>query len=162
MRHQNKTKKLSRPKPHREAMLANLATSLFAHRTIETTHAKATELRRLADHLITIAKKDNLAARRAVARTIRNKAVHKKLFTEIIPTLQDRNSGYTRVIKKLVRRGDAAIISIVELLTPKSEPEEESGGKGKKKTKAARSKAKDSSDKVAETASEKSSEGKAA
>ena len=159
MRHQNKTKKLSRPRPHRKAMLANLATSLFAHRTIETTHAKATELRRLADRLITIAKKDNLAARREVARTIHDKAVHKKLFTEIIPTLQDRNSGYTRVIKKMVRRGDAAIISIVELLTPKKEPAEESGGKGKKKSKSSKSKV---SETTANADEKKSSAGKAA
>ncbi|MFQ5607943.1 MAG: 50S ribosomal protein L17, partial [Candidatus Zixiibacteriota bacterium] len=111
MRHQKKTKKLNRPKSHRESMLANLATSLFERRTIETTHARAVELRRLADRLITIAKADNLAARREVARTIRNKAVHKKLFVEIVPNLKDRSSGYTRVIKKFVRRGDAAVIS---------------------------------------------------
>ncbi len=135
MSHQNKVKKLSRPKPHREALLANLATSLFAHRMIETTHAKATELRRLADRLITIAKKDTLAAQRQVAQTIRDKAIHKKLFTEIVPNLQDRNSGYTRVIKKKVRRGDAAIISVVELLTPR--PVEEEPEKTKKKKKAA-------------------------
>lgn len=155
MRHQNKTKKLSRPRPHRKAMLANLATSLFAHRTIETTHAKANELRRLADRLITIAKKDTLAARRAVARTIHDKAVHKKLFTEIIPNLQDRNSGYTRVIKKFVRRGDAAIISIVELLTPAPVREEVSDGKGKKKAKSAKSKDAATSKKDAEPRKEK-------
>lgn len=153
MRHQNKKKKLSRPRPHRKAMLANLATSLFAHRTIETTHAKATELRRLADRLITIAKKDTLAARRAVARTIHDKAVHKKLFTEIIPNLQDRNSGYTRVIKKLIRRGDAAIISIVELLTPAPVVEDVSGGK--KKSKSAKSKTSAASKKSTESPKEK-------
>lgn len=135
MRHQKKTKKLSRPKSHREAMLANLATSLFANRMIETTHAKATELRRLTDRLITIAKADTLAAKRRVARTIHDKAVHKKLFTEIIPNLQDRNSGYTRVIKKGIRRGDAATISIVELLTPKEVKEEAVEGKAGKKAK---------------------------
>lgn len=160
MRHQVKTKKLSRPKPHREAMLANLATSLFAHRTIETTHAKATELRRLADRLITIAKKDTLAARRRVARTIHDKSVHKKLFTEIIHNLQDRNSGYTRVIKKFVRRGDAAIISIVELLTPAPVIEEET--KGKKKSKVAKSKSSDAAKKDAKSSSEKDAKAKAA
>jgi len=133
MSHQNKVKKLSRPKPHRELMLANLATSLFEHRMIETTHAKATELRRLADRLITIGKKDTLAAQRQVAQTIRDKAVHKKLFAEIIPNLQDRNSGYTRVIKKSVRRGDAAIISVVELLTPRPKKVEPETKKKRKK-----------------------------
>ncbi len=136
MSHQDKVKKLSRPRPHRLLMLANLATSLFAHRRIETTHAKATELRRLADRLITIGKKDTLAAKRQVAETIRDKAIHKKLFTEIIPNLQDRNSGYTRVIKKGVRRGDAAVISIVELLTPKPKQAEPDTKKKKKKSSA--------------------------
>ncbi|HSH00075.1 MAG TPA: 50S ribosomal protein L17, partial [candidate division Zixibacteria bacterium] len=75
MSHQIKTKKLNRPKPHREAMLRNLATSLFAHRMIETTDARAKELRRFADRLIRIAKTDTLAARRQVARDIHDKAV---------------------------------------------------------------------------------------
>lgn len=148
MSHQDKVKKLSRPKPHREALLANLATSLFAHRMIETTHAKATELRRLADRLITIGKKDTLAAKRQVAETIRDKAVHKKLFTEIIPNLQDRNSGYTRVLKKGVRRGDAAVISVVELLTPRPKKVETDSRKKKKKSAP-------KSDSVAEKAAEK-------
>lgn len=133
MRHQKKTHKLNRPKPHRESMLANLATDLFEHRVIETTHARACELRRLADRLITIAKADSLAARRLVGRTIRVKSVHKKLFTEIIPNLQDRNSGYIRVVKKLIRRGDGATISVVELLTPRPEKLDEKAEKAAKK-----------------------------
>ena len=90
-------------------------------------------MRRLADRLITIAKADSLAALRLVARTIRIKSVHKKLFTEIIPNLQDRNSGYTRVIKKLIRRGDGATISVVELLTPRPEKLDEKDEKAAKK-----------------------------
>lgn len=134
MKHQKKTNKLNRPKPHRESMLANLASDLFEHRVIETTHARACELRRLADRLITIAKADNLAARRLVGRTIRIKSVHKKLFTEIIPNLQDRNSGYTRVIKKKIRRGDGATISVVELLTPRPVKLDEKAEKAAKKS----------------------------
>lgn len=136
MRHQVKTKQLNRPRPHRHAMLANLATSLFRHRMIETTDARANEVRRLADRLISIAKTDTLAARREVARTIQDKATHKKLFTEIVPALQDRNSGYVRVLKKGIRRGDAAVVCVVELLTPRPKKEEAAPKKGRRKKKA--------------------------
>ncbi len=115
--HQDKVKKLNRPKAHREAMVANLATSLFEHRTLRTTEARAKELRRVADRLISTAKKDTLAARRQVAKTIRKKEVLKKLFTNIVPQFKDRDSGFTRVMKVGFRRGDATAISMVELLT---------------------------------------------
>jgi len=134
MPHQDKVKKLSRTKPHREAMLRNLATSLFEHRTVQTTEARAKELRRVVDRLITTAKKDDLAARRRVARTIQNKQVHKKLFEEIVPQFKDRTSGFTRVLKVGYRRGDAASISLVELLTAKPKVDKEEGKKaGRKK-----------------------------
>lgn len=136
MRHQNKKKKLNRPKTHRESMLSNLATALFKHRMIETTDARAKELRRVADRLIRIAKADTLAARRQVAETIHDKEAHKKLFTEIAPNLQDRDSGYVRVIKKGIRRGDASLISVVELLTPRPVKEDPTAKKSKKKAKA--------------------------
>jgi len=138
MRHQRKVKKLNRPRPHRLAMLANLATSLFANRRIETTHARATELRRVADRLISIAKTGTLAAQRQVARVIRHKKTHKKLFTEIVPHFQSRTSGFTRILKKGIRRGDGSIISIVELLTPKPEPTPETAKEapGKRKSTA--------------------------
>ncbi|MBN2227914.1 MAG: 50S ribosomal protein L17 [candidate division Zixibacteria bacterium] len=137
MRHQVKTKKLNRPTPHREAMLANLATSVLEHRTIHTTEARAKEVRRVVDRLITIAKQDTLAARRQVGKTIRNKDVVKKLFSEIIPQFQDRPSGYTRVLRTGFRRGDSAMMSMVELLTAKPKIEKE---KDKKKEKAAKKK----------------------
>ncbi|UCD17761.1 MAG: 50S ribosomal protein L17 [Candidatus Zixiibacteriota bacterium] len=134
MRHQVKTKKLSRTKSHREAMLANMATSLLDNRTITTTETKAKELRRVVDRLIAIAKDDSLQARRQVGRTIKNKNVVKKLFADIAPQFRDRPSGFTRVMRIGFRRGDSAAISMVELLTakPKSEKEKE-----KKKEKAA-------------------------
>ena len=137
MRHQVKVKKLSRPKPHREAMMANMATSLFNSRMIQTTEAKAKELRRLVDRLISTAKTDTLAARRQVARTVRDKKVLQKLFNEIIPQFKDRPSGFTRVIKVGFRRGDNAMMSVVELLTkkPKIEKEKGKGKKGKTSTK---------------------------
>jgi large subunit ribosomal protein L17 len=119
MGHRDKVKKLGRTKSHREAMLANMAMSLFTHRVIRTTDTKAKALKPLIDRIISTAKKDTLHAKRLVAKTIKNKEVHKKLFTEIIPQFTDRTSGFSRVIKLGVRRGDGAPISVVELLTEK-------------------------------------------
>lgn len=133
MGHRDKVKKLGRTKPHREAMLANMAMSLFTHRVIKTTDAKAKALKPLVDRLISTGKEDTLHAKRMVARTINNKEVFKKLFTEIIPQFSDRTSGFTRVVKLGVRRGDGAPISVVELLTEKVVVEtDEKGKKGKK------------------------------
>jgi len=119
MKHQVKKAKLSRTKPHREAMLSNMAVSLFTHRTIRTTEAKAKELRRFADRLIATAKKDTVAARRSIFATLRDETIVKKLFTEIVPHFVDRPSGFTRVLPIGYRHGDGATMSIVELLTPK-------------------------------------------
>lgn len=135
MGHQDKVRKLGRTKPHREAMLANMAMSLFTHRVIKTTDAKAKALRPVVDRIITLAKKDTLASKRQVARTIHVKEVFKKLFDDILPNLADRNSGYTRVVKLGVRRGDGAPVSVVELLTPppKVETDDKKDKKAKKK-----------------------------
>jgi len=86
------------------------------------------------DKLITTAKKDTLAARRQVAKTIHVKEIFKKFFEDVVPQFKDRNSGFTRVIKLGVRRGDGASLSIVELLTEK--PPEKKETKEKKKGKA--------------------------
>lgn len=144
MGHRDKVVKLGRTKPHREAMLANMAMSLFTYRMIKTTDAKAKAVKPLVDKLITMAKKDTLAARRQVAKTVHQKTVFKKLFNEIIPQLQDRQSGYSRIIKLGVRRGDGAPISIIELMIekPKVEEKGKKGDKAKKQsTKKAASKA---------------------
>lgn len=133
MGHRDKGKKLGRTKSHREAMLANMAMSLFTHRVIKTTDAKAKALKPLVDRIISTAKKDTLTAKRQVARTIRQKPVFKKLFTEIVPHFTERDSGFTRIVKLGVRRGDGAPISIVELLTPRPVVEDKKGKKGKKK-----------------------------
>jgi len=135
MGHRDKVKKLGRTRAHRDAMLSNMAMSLFTHRVIKTTDAKAKALRPLVDRVISTAKQDTLHAKRQVARTIKNKEVFKKLFTEIVPQFSERQSGFTRVIKLGVRRGDGAPISVVELLTEK--PADESTAKGKKGKKAA-------------------------
>lgn len=139
MRHQVKTKKLNRPKPHREAMMANMATSLLDQRMVKTTEARAKELRRMVDRLITLAKKDTLAARRQVGQTIKDKKVVKKLFTEIVPQFADRPSGYTRVMREGFRRGDSAMMSVVELLTekPKTDQKDAKKKESKKKEKEA-------------------------
>jgi len=130
MGHRDKIRKLGRTKSHREAMLANMAMSLFQHRMIKTTEAKAKALRPVVDRIISTAKKGTLTSKRQVAKTVHQKAVFKKLFDEIIPQFSDRTSGFTRVVKLGVRRGDGAPMSVVELLVEK--PAEETGKKGKK------------------------------
>jgi len=136
MGHLDKVRKLGRTKAHREAMLANMAMSLFKHRVIKTTDAKAKALRPVVDRLISTAKKDTLASKRQVAKTIHQKDVFKKLYNEIIPQFGDRESGFTRVVKLGVRRGDGAPLSVVELLTEK--PVEKTDKKDKKSKKTAK------------------------
>ena len=140
MGHRDKVKKLGRTRSHREAMLANMAMSLFSHRIIKTTDAKAKALKPVVDRIISTAKQDTLHAKRQVARTVRQKDVFKKLFDEIVPQFADRTSGFTRVIKLGVRRGDGASMSVVELLIDKKEVEpdkkDKKAKKGAKATKA--------------------------
>ena len=116
MRHRKKLKKLGKTASHRKAMLKNMVASLFEHKQIRTTHAKAKEARRLAERLITFAKKGDLAARRRVLRYIPNKALVRTLFDDIAPHFSERNGGYTRVIKLGFREGDGAAMSILELV----------------------------------------------
>jgi large subunit ribosomal protein L17 len=131
MRHQVKGRKLNRTKSHRDAMFSNMATSLFEHKRIHTTEAKAKELRPFAESLITKAKralareKQNLLPeghtidihnRRLVGRIIRSKAVLQELFDAIAPAVEARNGGYTRIIKTGIRYGDAGRKAIIELV----------------------------------------------
>lgn len=116
MRHRKSGRKLNRTRSHYRATLANLATALFEHKKIKTTTAKAKELRSVAERLITFAKKGDVSARRHVLRTIKNKEIVKILFDEIAPEFENRNGGYTRVIKLGQRQGDAAELSIIELI----------------------------------------------
>lgn len=138
MRHRKSGRKLGRTHSHRKATLSNLATALFEHKKIKTTTAKAKELRSVAERLVTYAKKDSLHARRMVLRTIRDKEVVKSLFEEIAPKYEDRNGGYTRVIKLGRRSGDAAEVSIIELVgfesvQKKSAPKPKTDAKSKTK-----------------------------
>ena len=117
-------RKFGRNADHRVAMLRNLATSLIVNGKIETTEMKAMDLRSVVDELITIAKRNDLHARRQVAAYLRDVVADKKtgqtalqkLFDEIAPKYTDRNGGYTRVMKTSVRRGDAAPMATIELV----------------------------------------------
>ncbi len=114
MRHQNQGRKLNRSSSHRKALFRNLVLSLIRHERIRTTDAKAKELRRFADRMITLGKRGDLSARRRAFDFIRSRDAVKKLFDEIAPRFKERNGGYTRVIKFGFRRGDAAPLSIIE------------------------------------------------
>ena len=116
MRHRKKGRKLQRTASHRRAMLWNMATSLFRHERIETTTAKAKELRPYAERLITLARRGDLHARRLVARKIQDREVLGKLFDEISSRYAERPGGYTRILKLGNRKGDAAEISLIELV----------------------------------------------
>jgi large subunit ribosomal protein L17 len=101
---------------HERLMLANLATSLFRHGKITTTETKAKRLRPFAEQLITKAKRGDLHARRRVLTVVRDKDVVFSLFDEIAPRFANRNGGYTRIVKKGPRKGDAAPMAIIELV----------------------------------------------
>jgi len=116
MRHRKKGRQLSRTASHRRAMLRNMATSLFRHERIETTTAKAKELRPYAERLITLARRGDLHARRLAATKIQDSEVLSKLFADIGPRFAQRPGGYTRVLKLGNRKGDAAEMSLIELV----------------------------------------------
>jgi large subunit ribosomal protein L17 len=124
MRHRVAGKKLNRTPAHRRALFRNLVTALLEHEAVRTTDAKAKELKRWGDRMITLGKQGTLHARRRAAALVQSRAVVKKLFDELGPRFKQRQGGYTRVVKLGVRAGDAAPVSIVELLDrPGSEPE---------------------------------------
>ena len=116
MNHKSGFNALSRTSSHRRAMLRNMTTSLFRYERITTTKAKAQEVRKCAEKLITRAKVDNVHNRREAAKFIQDEIVLAKLFTNIAPRMQDRNGGYTRILKLGFRQGDAADIVILELV----------------------------------------------
>jgi len=116
MRHRKDHRKLSRTASHRRAVLRNLATALFQYERIETTVAKAKEARRLAERLITFAKRGDLAARRHVARFVMKPDVTYKLFATIAPWYSERQGGYTRIVRLGPRLGDAGETAYLELV----------------------------------------------
>ena len=116
MNHRKKGRKFNRTAEHRKAMMRNMATSLFLHGRVETTTAKAKELRTYAEPLITKAKRGDLHARRVVGRKITDETALAKLFGEIGPRYVERPGGYTRVLHLGHRAGDAADVAIIELV----------------------------------------------
>lgn len=116
MRHRILKRKLNVDTSHRKALLSNLAISMINNRKINTTLPKAKELQRYIEKMVTIAKEDNLQARREVFKIIQNKQALKLLFEEISPQYKERNGGYTRIIKAGFRKGDSSPMAIIEFV----------------------------------------------
>ncbi len=116
MRHNKKGKYLGRTTSHRKALMRNLVISLIKHKKIKTTHSKALEIRRFIDRMITYAKKGTVHHRRLAFKFLQNKEAVKILFDEIGPACSERPGGYSRVLKLGVRQGDAAPISMIQLV----------------------------------------------
>ena len=117
MRHRKSGVKLNRTSSHRKAMFRNMVTSLFKYERIKTTDAKAKELRRWADHIVTLAKRGDLHARRMAMSILREKDVVHKVFEEAPGRFASINGGYTRIVKIGRRAGDAAAMTLVELVS---------------------------------------------
>ena len=124
MQHNRAGRKLRRTTAHRLAMFSNQLDSLMNHERIQTTLSKAKELRPLAERLITRAKKDDVAARRHVARWIPDRTTIKRVFVTIAPRFVDRPGGYTRILRLGARKGDAAEAAILEFVDYKFEIKE--------------------------------------
>lgn len=138
MRHLKRGRKLNRKASHRKALLRNLASSLIIHKRIQTTDAKAKELRTFVEPLITFAKQGSLHARRQVLKTLPGaygRQVTDILFKEIAPQFADRPGGYTRIIKLGFRTNDRAPVSLVELVDLAAVPEAKTESQSDKKTK---------------------------
>lgn len=116
MRHNKKGTHLGRTTSHKKALIRNLVISLIEHKSIKTTHAKAREARRFADKLITYAKKGSVHHRRLAFRFLQNKNAVKILFDEIGPACAERPGGYSHIVKLGFRSGDAAPVSLLELV----------------------------------------------
>ncbi len=131
MKHRIGFNALSRNNAERKALKRNMVTSLFRYERIETTKAKAKEIQRLAEKMITRAKVDNVHNRRLTSAILFDEAVVAKLFTEIAPLYADVNGGYTRIIKTQNRLGDAAEMAILELTKKTEKPEKKAKDKKK-------------------------------
>lgn len=116
MRHRKTTAQLGRTASHRDAMLRNLCTDLLRHERVKTTLAKAKAVRRVAERMVTLGKRDTLHSRRRAARVIRDKEVVRKLFDDLAPRYAQRPGGYTRILKLQRRAGDDAEMAIIELV----------------------------------------------
>ena len=141
MRHLKAGRKLNRSASHRRALFRNMVTALLEHERIRTTDAKAKEVGRLTERMITLCKHGTLGARRRALTFIQSRAVVKKLFDDIAPRFTDRQGGYTRTIKIGLRHGDAAPLSVIQLTTLATDLVAAESNKQKKKRGAGRGKA---------------------
>ena len=134
MRHRKQLKALGRTRSHRKAMLRNMVTSLFRHERIETSITKAKEARRLAERLITFAKRGDLHARRQAARVVSDHEVLQKLFDVLAERYRTRPGGYTRIIRHKFRLGDAGETGVLELVDAERARKVTEEGKAEKGT----------------------------
>jgi large subunit ribosomal protein L17 len=139
MRHRKAGKQLGRNTSHRRALLRNLTTALFKHEQIETTDSKARQLRPVAEKVMTLAKRGDLHARRQALAYLTEKGVVHRLFDELKERYADRQGGYVRIVKKGIRKGDGAPVSVVQLLAVEGagRPEKQKVKKAARKRKAA-------------------------
>lgn len=121
MRHLKTGRKLNRTTAHRRALIRNLLKALILREQIQTTDAKAKELRRWADRIVTLGKKDTLHARRLAYAQLGSRTLVSRLFDDIAPRFENRAGGYTRIIKLGPRRGDAAPLSLIEFTEREAE-----------------------------------------
>ncbi|MBL6452758.1 MAG: 50S ribosomal protein L17 [Porphyromonas sp.] len=141
MRHNKKFNHLGRSKAHREAMLANMASSLIMHKRINTTVAKAKALRKYVEPIITMAKNDTTASRRLAFSYLRDKEAVKELFGPVADKVGDRPGGYTRIIRTGLRLGDNASMCFIELVDfndNMTKAASTTKGEGKKRTRRSR------------------------
>jgi large subunit ribosomal protein L17 len=148
MRHLKSGRKLNRTSSHRTALMRNLVTSLLLHERIQTTDAKAKELKAWADRMISLGKRGGLHARRQALQVINNKAVVRKLFDTLAERFKSRPGGYTRVIKVGWRVGDRAPVSVVELVEGGGEAAKPKAG-GRRRRRAAKEASKPSAETAA-------------
>lgn len=161
MRHQKRVKTLNRTKSHRKALLMNLANSLFHHESIKTTNPKAMELKRVAERLITLAKRKDLHSLRLAFSFLRDKNVVRKLFSDIGERYSAINGGYTRVLKIGNRKGDNAPMALIELTQKKEEKKAKEEKKpAKKADKKSEKKTEKKTTKAVETKTTKTAEKK--
>jgi large subunit ribosomal protein L17 len=133
MRHRKAGFKLGRLTQHRWAMFRNLLVALFRHERIVTTEAKAKAMRGLAERMITLAKREDLHARRQVLDMVPDAEVVKRLFDSVAARFADRHGGYTRILRRDTRRGDAAPLVILELVDRVEVPKAKGTGRGERK-----------------------------
>ena len=137
MRHLKAGRKLNRSSAHRRALLRNLVTSLLQHEHLQTTDAKAKEMRSWVDRMITLGKRNTVHARRQAAAFVRGRDIVKKLFDEIAPRFANRPGGYTRITKLGTRAGDAAPVSLIELVERSDRARTEAEKKRERRARAA-------------------------